>query len=144
MQRNTRLVLSSAFASVMVVGCDNPELGQSESATPNEQAWFQESTQTAGLTFYHSFGNENQYWFPESIGAGCGLLDVDGDGDLDALFAQGHDLGQPAGSEKPAWVTRNDVQSLRFGCFSNKGWGLKHGKHSNRFCRRIRGQLSCN
>ena len=108
MQRNTRLVLSSAFASLMVVGCDNPELGQSESATANEKPWFQESAQTAGLTFHHSFGNENQYWFPESIGAGCGLLDVDGDGDLDAFFAQGHDLGQPAGPESRNRLFLND------------------------------------
>ena len=50
-----------------------------------------------GLAFHHFLGAIGEYYLPEITGAGVGLLDYDGDGDLDVLFVQG-DLFDPATS----------------------------------------------
>ncbi len=46
-----------------------------------------------GLGFVHFNGMTGKYYFPEMTGQGAGLVDYDGDGDLDAYLVQGAMLG---------------------------------------------------
>jgi len=72
-------------------------------ATP---PWFTEITEESGLRFVHETGALGGLLMPEIMGAGCALLDHDGDGDLDAYFTNGSFAfsdpgGRGAASDRP-------------------------------------------
>jgi len=61
---------------------------------------FVDVTKNAGLTFEHSFGDDQMSNLIESNGAGCAFFDYDGDRDLDIFFVNGayiKDLSHPRG-----------------------------------------------
>src|SRR5262249_46205490 len=43
----------------------------------------------AGLRFVHNNGHHGPFYYPEMIGGGCAMLDVDGDGWLDLFLVNG-------------------------------------------------------
>src|SRR6266850_821441 len=57
--------------------------------------WFRDAAAETGLQFTHFTGATGQFYMPEIMGAGCALLDYDGDGDLDVLLIQGAPLENP-------------------------------------------------
>jgi enediyne biosynthesis protein E4 len=74
--------------------------GQASSATDRSVGpesggsdWFVDRAKAAGLDFSYFNGMSGQFYFPEMLGGGVGLLDYDNDGDLDVYFAQGQMLG---------------------------------------------------
>ena len=50
---------------------------------------FVEAAADKGLAFHHFSGATGKFHMPEIMGSGVGLLDYDGDGDLDVYLAQG-------------------------------------------------------
>ena len=68
----------------------------SEAARPgpgNGPAWFTDRAADAGLHFVHFNGMSGEFYFPEIMPPGVGLLDIDNDGDLDIYLVQGQLLG---------------------------------------------------
>jgi hypothetical protein len=59
-------------------------------ATP---APFTEEAASRGIDFVHFNGMSGELYFVENMGSGAGLIDYDGDGDLDAYLVQGAMLG---------------------------------------------------
>ena len=68
-----------------VAGCDHS--GDARNGL-SETAWFVEEAHTRGLDFEHRSGFDGRYRFPEIMGGGAALADIDGDGDLDAYLVQ--------------------------------------------------------
>jgi hypothetical protein len=60
--------------------------------------WFREEARARGLAFAHTNGHAEEFWTPEIMGGGGALLDMEGDGDLDAYLVQSGSLqdGAPA------------------------------------------------
>jgi hypothetical protein len=50
---------------------------------------FTDVTQPSGIRFVHDAGASGQKWYPETIGAGGGFVDYDGDGRADILLLNG-------------------------------------------------------
>jgi len=67
--------------------------------TPDDGAWFREVAAARGLAWTHVRGHEQRYWFPEIMGGGVGLLDLDGDGRMEVYLVQSGDLAAPAPAE---------------------------------------------
>ncbi len=63
---------------------------------------FVDAAQESGLKFAHFNGMTGQFYLPEITGQGGALLDIDGDGDLDAYLLQGATL-EPGKTTADAW-----------------------------------------
>lgn len=50
---------------------------------------FVEQASDLGVDFRHESGARGELWMPETLGSGVGLIDYDGDGDLDLYLVQG-------------------------------------------------------
>jgi hypothetical protein len=84
--------LATLVACIAVVGC-----GERDQAAPVAPAagaeWFVERARESGLDFVHFNGMSGEYYYPEIMAPGVGLLDYDNDDDLDVYVVQGHMLG---------------------------------------------------
>ena len=67
------------------------------SADASGPEWFVDRAQEVGLSFVHFNGMSGEFYIPENMGPGVGLLDYDNDGDLDVYLVQ----GQMLGADKP-------------------------------------------
>ncbi len=70
---------------------DRPPAVQSETTSPAQHVLirFTDVTQQAGIQFAHDAGAKGEKWYPETIGAGGGFFDYDGDGREDILLLNG-------------------------------------------------------
>jgi hypothetical protein len=62
---------------------------EASSAAEPSRISFTDVTQQAGIQFVHDAGARGDKWYPETIGAGGGFVDYDGDGRLDILLING-------------------------------------------------------
>ena len=58
-----------------------------------EHEWFTDTAVENGLDFVHFNGASGEFYSPEIMAPGVGLLDYDNDGDLDVYLVQGQMLG---------------------------------------------------
>ena len=70
----------------------NGLLGLAAAASVGASSSFVEVAEEAGLVFTHDSGMVGELWTLEIIGAGAGILDVDGDGRMDVWLVQGGPL----------------------------------------------------
>jgi len=56
--------------------------------------WFVDRANESGLDFIHFNGAAGEFYYPEILPPGVGLLDYDNDGDLDVYLVQGRVLGR--------------------------------------------------
>jgi enediyne biosynthesis protein E4 len=89
--------------------------------TPDEGIRFIDSTKKAGIHFVHHTGATGKKYLPETLGAGCAFLDLDGDGWPDILLINGKDF-TPHRQKSLAALYRNN----RNGTFTDitRGSGL--------------------
>lgn len=73
--------LAISLCLIAIAGC-----GREDSEPIN--VWFSEEASERGIAYVHSSGSEGEYLLPEIMAGGSGLLDVEGDGDLDLYFVQ--------------------------------------------------------
>ncbi|PYR33486.1 MAG: hypothetical protein DMF90_20620, partial [Acidobacteria bacterium] len=64
---------------------------RSDASSPDD--WFTDQADAAGLHFVHFNGMSGEFYFPEIMPPGVGLLDYDNDGDLDVFLVQGDMMG---------------------------------------------------
>ncbi len=96
-------VLACVF--LLLAGCGSkdaaraPEKAEHQTASPGGAAdtliWFEDVAQRSGLDFRHVSGHRERPYFPEIMGGGAALLDMDDDGDLDLHLVQGGSLYEP-------------------------------------------------
>lgn len=90
---------------------------ESLNAEVEQTPFFRESAKQAGLHFVHDNGMTGDFHFPEIMGSGGALLDMDQDGDLDVYLCQGRQLSGETPSNGGGRLFRNDTEpggTLRF------------------------------
>ncbi len=85
------LALGAATLGWLVVG------RAPESAAKVQLQWFEDVTESKGISFVHDPGPLSDYFMPRALGAGAALFDFDRDGRLDILLLQSAGPDSPGG-----------------------------------------------
>lgn len=113
----TALLLGAA--AVHWTGCSKAPADKTAEARPHpvpalqSPAWFNETSGPAQLNFRHRSGAKGQFYNPEIVCGGVGLLDYDADGYLDVFCVQGGSL-DPAHPEHPGHKLYHNLGNGRF------------------------------
>ena len=114
------------FAAVLVTGCKH-EVPSDPHPKPEQVSpvKFEDITQQSGITFRHHSGAEGGKLLPETMGAGCALVDVDNDGLPDVVLV---DSTSWPGSKGPRGQSRlyRNLGGGRFQDVSTQ-WGMPSG-----------------
>jgi tetratricopeptide (TPR) repeat protein len=92
---------SLMLSALMLGGCGDapPPPAAPKTAAEPVVIRFTDVTAAAGITFRHEAGASGKKWYPETIGAGGGFFDYDGDGRVDILLVNGR--GWPGERQHP-------------------------------------------
>ena len=75
----------------------------------DQPPWFREIAAEAGVEFWHDSDAAGGEWrFPEIMGGGVALIDIESDGDLDIYFVQSGKLDSPSADAPANALYRND------------------------------------
>ena len=89
---------------MLLAGCDPPGMPDGSAGS----VWFAEEASARGITFQHVSGENGRYMIPEITGSGAALVDLDGDGDLDAYIVQSGSLIEDAGVHDHVFINQGD------------------------------------
>ncbi len=92
-----------------VAGLDGTGPDAAGSARPG----FADLSMSAGLDFVHFNGMSGEFYYPEVVGGGGALFDMDNDGDLDLYLVQGTMLGPGKTLEQSRFPPRHAVLTDR-------------------------------
>jgi len=132
--------LLSLYLAWPAVGCApaSEDRGAPEAASTSGPPWFEEVAERSGLVFAHHSGHDQRHLFPEIFGGGAALLDIDGDGDLDAYLVQGGSLTRFVGEKAENKLFRNrgdgtfeDVSASSGAADPGYGMGVATGDYDN-------------
>lgn len=114
----------SPLVALLLAACGssgNPDIP----ATPGAPAWFREEARSRGIDWSHDAGRTTgSLLYPEIVGGGGALFDLDGDGRLDLYLVQTGRVTAPEAGRPPNQLFRNVGE----GRFENvtEGSGLDH------------------
>ena len=135
----SRFITSAGFAWVAVyllTACSRQRRAPVEGAADApaarpkpEQIWFEEVAAKAGIQFHYQSGHRpEQFYIPEIMGGGVGLLDYDNDGWLDVYCVQGGSL-YPDAKLKPGNKLFRNLGGWRFEDITDKAGVAGHGEY---------------
>jgi hypothetical protein len=97
-----------AASAAGAIALDPARAHQSATPAAGLSIRFTDVTAPAGIRFRHTSGAFGKKYLPETMGAGCAFLDVDGDGWQDVFFVQSTSWpGRPAAKVFPALYRNN-------------------------------------
>ncbi len=90
--RGARGAAAAAWSlTVVLAGCGGDPAAESPAAPPSPPPIFHEVAAQLGIDFRHEVTADGRYRIAEVVGSGLAVLDADGDGRLDLLFASAGD-----------------------------------------------------
>ncbi|MBT8486742.1 MAG: CRTAC1 family protein [Phycisphaerales bacterium] len=108
MTHRRSIVVAAGVIGVGLHGCAPPTPGEpAANDPPSSSAWFQEDALARGLQFTYRSGAGVALLFPEIVGGGVALFDLEGDGDLDVYCVQGGGVLTTPAERPPNQLFRN-------------------------------------
>lgn len=96
--------------------------------TAQGEPWFEEVAAQANVDFKHSSGAFGRFWIPEMETGGVGLLDYDGDGNLDIFCVNGGSLN-PAATHRPGHKLYRNLGQWKFEDVTDRAGVAGHGAY---------------
>ncbi|MEM9799484.1 MAG: CRTAC1 family protein [Planctomycetota bacterium] len=124
-----RLVLLALVASACGGASDEVPAPSAE-PRPTGPPWFEEVALASGVDFVHASGANGRYLMPEIMTTGAALLDLDGDGHLDAYLVQaGGTVDAARGERSPnrLYLGRGDgtfIDATKGSGADDRGYGM--------------------
>ena len=110
-------LLTAAGAALLIAACSPSGVG--------ERPWFSEEAARRGLDFEHRSGYADRPLLPEILAGGAALVDVDGDGDLDAYLVQSGRIGSDnADAPNRLYLNRGDGRFDEAAGADDRGYGM--------------------